>query len=626
MTRVRALIVCSGLAACLGLGLMTRPAQGMPPIFERVPDDAMLVFTIPNPESLQKHIGELNAAIDSPFPVPSVEDLLSMSGMNAGVDTSRPIAVVVFAPTPNEIKAKAERMKKAASGGEDRDEIEVFSANAEDKVVTLIAVKNYSEFLAGLGVEKPEEGAPSHAVTLPGGESGFARDVGGGYAVLGASKSLVENFSPKTGATPLAKRIGKPGEKLADEADIVAVFNMEQMRPLIPEAISEMRKGAREQAEMMGADPAAAEKNVESIVWFIESVARDADGMVGGMKFSAKGIGADMNANFREGTQFAKAFASAGSPGALLSKLPSMPFIIAGAMDMSNADMKTLFREFTSRAPSPGGDNGMQSMLAGIENAKGTAMVMGFPMGGAIAGLLTSSMTYSEAADPAAAVALAKQTMLAMDGLNQNGVKFKVTYTDGGAKVGTTPVDVWDMKMDVGADDQGQMAAQGMAFIFGPQGGPGGYIAKSDSGVYTTFAKNSDLMSKALAAGKGDGERLESESSLRQTASNLPPARIAEAYLGTKSIMDLVLPFAGMMGVQVPMDKIPAQLPPIGFAIASDAGQARFSTFVPAEVLKTTSLVGQEIMEQFQNFGGEPMGENPDDGPGGNGKSGQPRF
>lgn len=620
MTRARALVVSSGLSFGLSLGLFSLSAAAMPPVVERIPDDAMMVVTIPNPATMEKNLGALNAAIESPMPVPSLKDMLTMGGLGAGIDTTRSMAMVVFAPTPEEVKARAEKIKKAADMGEEPD-LEVLQA--EEKVVVLLPVTNYAEFIAGFGAEKPAGEGKVDAITMSGGQSGFAKDLGGGYAVIGEKQDLVQKYTGKAGPKPMGTRIGKAGEQLADASDVVVLFNMEQVRPLVPQAIAEMRESAKRQAEAMGADAATAEKNVAAAIWMMESISRDATGMVGGLKFSGAGVAGDMNANFSEGSLFAKAFAAGGKPGSLLGKLPSQAFLFAGAMDFSNPDVKQIFKEIASRSPNPTGE---QSMIAGIENAKGMAAIMGFPMGGAIAGLLTSTVTYSDVADPAVAIATAKATMMAMDGKTEQGITYKVTYADGGAKVGTTPVDVWDMKMSMGENDEAQMAAQGMAFIFGPQGGPGGYIAKSQTGVYTTFAKNSELMGKALAAGNGEGERLDGDAMLKETAGNLPSGRIAEAYIGTKSIMDLALPFVGMFGVQVPMDKIPAQLPPIGMAIASDHGQARFSMFVPASVIKTTTAVGQDLMQQLEGLGGEPMGENPDDKKDGEGKSGQPRF
>lgn len=620
MTRARALIVSSGLSLGLGVGMFCLPAAAMPPVVNRVPDDAMLVVTIPNPATLEKNLGALNAAIESTFPVPSVKDMLAMGGLGAGIDATKSIALVVFAPTAEEMKAEVAKRKKAADEGDEHGH----SGHEGDHMVTLVPVSNYGEFIASLG-GKADAAATSDKVSLPNGISGFAKDIGSGYVVLGQKKETVEGFAGKPGANPLASRVGKPGEKLADESDIVTIINMEQVRPLIPQIVQEMKDGAKEQGEMLGADAAAAEQRIAGAVWLLETMGKDATGMVGGVKFSTAGIAADMNANFVEGSTFAKAFAEGGKPGALLGKLPAQPFLMAGAIDISNPSLKQLFKNVMSRTGSPAGEQGTSTLLANLENSKGMSVIVGFPMGGAIAGLMTSTVSYSEVADPAAAVKAAKDTMLAMDGKKQDNVTYKVTYTDGGAKAGDTPVDVWDMKMSMGEGDENQMAAQGMAFIFGPQGGPAGYIAKSDSGVYTTFSKNADLMSKALAAGSGKGDRLGGEASLKDTADKLPSSRIAEMYIGVKPIMDLTLPFVGMMGIQVPMDKIPAQLPPLGMSISSDQGQARASLFVPAQVLKSSVAIGQSVMEQFDDMGGGAKG-NPDAGGQPDRKSGQPRF
>ena len=48
--------------------------------------------------------------------------------------------------------------------------------------------------------------------------------------------------------------------------------------------------------------------------------------------------------------------------------------------------------------------------------------------------------------------------------------------------------------------------AQAMGFIFGPAGGPTGFVAKTESGIYTTFAKNTPLMNAAIGGGQGREE------------------------------------------------------------------------------------------------------------------------
>jgi len=168
------------------------------------------------------------------------------------------------------------------------------------------------------------------------------------------------------------------------------------------------------------------------------------------------------------------------------------------------------------------------------------------------------------------------------------------------------------------------MGAQAMQFMFGPQGGPGGYLAKGEGGVYRSYSRNSELMNRAIAAGKG-GESLNSDPLIKYLQAKLPSTRVAEVYLGPRSLLDLVLPFAAMAGVPIGADKISEKLPPVGLSISAVDGAAQMSVFVPSEVAKTGFALA-EAFEQMQN-GGEDgdAGEAPAEGkkPAG---AGQPKF
>ncbi len=89
----------------------------------------------------------------TPIPVPSVKDLLAMGGLGAGVDTTKSVALVVFAPPAEEIKKQIDRVKKGAAG----DEIGMDDLQGEDRSVTLVPVSNYGEFVASLLAIAPEQ-------------------------------------------------------------------------------------------------------------------------------------------------------------------------------------------------------------------------------------------------------------------------------------------------------------------------------------------------------------------------------------------------------------------------------------------------------------------------------------
>jgi hypothetical protein len=129
-------------------------------------------------------------------------------------------------------------------------------------------------------------------------------------------------------------------------------------------------------------------------------------------------------------------------------------------------------------------------------------------------------------------------------------------------------------------------------------------------------------MSAAMKSAAG-GDNLGTDTLIKQVGGQLPSGRIAEAFVGTRNIVDMVVPMAAMFGVQLDPDAIPAQLPPLGLALAGEGGTAHMSVFFPAPVLKTIWVIGSGVGPQLEGMGGfGDMGEEPAaDEP-----TGQPRF
>lgn len=605
MIRLRSMLVCAGLS----VGLLTAAAQALPPVIERVPDDAMAVVAIPAPAQLEKNVNALKTAIDQPIDLPSIKNLLESGGLTTGVDETKSMAVVLFAP---EKKGKAPGEKEQV-GEIDRNPF----IDDEERMVFLIPITSYADFLKNFNVE-PAGAGKVDPIEMPGaGEPGYAKDIGGGYAAIGPIKSLVESYTGKPGDNSFKKRMGKAGESLADASDVVLLVNMDQTRPMAEEGVKEMRKAAKDQMSALGQD---ADANMALANWLSETVIRDTTFAVGGVKLSASGIALDMVGQFKPDSYLAKTFAAKGDASPLLGKLPVGPYLFAFAMDTSAAPLKQFYKDINSRNKAFTGDAAKKIAEENLEITDGQSGVVGFPMGGAIAGVLTSTVMYSQSSKPAELLEGTKKAYAAMDGQSANGVTIKTQVKEPGTAAGDAPYHSWSMSFET--DGSNQMEAQNMAFIFGAEGRPAGYMAKSDTGMYTTFARNSDLMANALKVGKGV-EPLGKDPLLLGVQEQLPKNRISEGYLGVKSILDLGLPFAAMMGVSIPADKIPEKLPPVGVALSSDEGAARFSIFVPSPIIKTGNALYEafDMQDDGMNGGEDAPAGRPRDG-----GTGQPRF
>jgi hypothetical protein len=142
---------------------------------------------------------------------------------------------------------------------------------------------------------------------------------------------------------------------------------------------------------------------------------------------------------------------------------------------------------------------------------------------------------------------------------------------------------------------------QATMMMWGPSGGPSGYIATTKNGYVQTFSQNGDLTGKAIAAadagnGLGAGERLAA------AAANLPKDRSLEAYVGVKDILDTVTMFMGMMGMQMEQP-VPEKITPIAMGGVMGDGGMFLRTYAPASTIKTIA----EMIPQQGGGGADGM-------------------
>jgi hypothetical protein len=614
MTRIPGLLAAAGLCLSFAAAALAAP----PAVLDRVPDTAALAIAIPAPETFQKNLTALTKAVEFPMPLPEVKDLLQMGGMVDGVDPSKSMGLVVFPPEP---KKPGDKPKADAEGDEDLD-----LAGEEDRVVVLIPVTDYNKLMAGFNVPLQAEPGPV-AATLPDGQTAFFMDAGNGYAAMSPKKELLAEFAKAPATGKLKNGMGPLGVAVSESHDVVIVGNMEVLRPLIPAMREEIQKQAEERTAAMGGAGAEQLDN-PAFNWLIDQLAKDAKGFTAGLKTGTMGVSLDLALNFPKDSTAGQIFAAGGAAGSLMGKIPSAPYLAAGAIDVSNPALKSLLKEFSEKAAAHAKEAGGPPNLAGgtqsFLTGEGHAAILGFNSAMAIGGgVFTNTVSYTKAADPAAHIAAVRDELKTLNGTTVDNMSITTSFTPAGAKVGETAVDVWESKIKM---DEGEGGMNPMVMLFGPAGGPNGFLAPVDGGVYRTFSRNSTLMASAFKAGKGENT-LGADTFLAQVAQQMPKDRIAEAYVGTKSILDLVVPLTAMFGVQIDPALMPENLPPVGAAIAGKDGQGHLNIFIPAPVLKTGIGIGLALQSQLDGMGdmGE-MGEEAEPAPAEKKGAGQPRF
>lgn len=570
-------------AALLVVGLAMPVWADLPVAFDRVSTDASLVIGVGNLGQAIARFDAMMAAFGDEAgeggPLEPLKQIAGLPGVNA--DGSAALAIVGAIPEDG----------------------------SEPPMVALVPVSNYAAFVQNFG----GTGTGVEEVTLED-EPAFVKDAGGGYAIIGPDAAVVEGFDPAAGQRAEHERlIGDSGRAAADASYLVVIANLPALEPAIRQGIDQMKQGMGGMSAMMG--PGAAEQ-LAMITGLAERVAADGQRAVLGLASDASGgMALHMAAQFKEGSSSAAYFTGPGQAGELGRCLPNQPFLFALAVDHSSPGMKQFMADWSANNAGGAGMFGIDP-AAFIESTSGMSFFMGTSPGGLMGGgLMLNSLVFLKSNDPAACAKGFQDANAKLNGQTIEGMNYATTYTAGGGDVEGQKVDTWSIKFKPAPDNpQGMQVQQAMMLMFGPSGGPGGYVVPTKAGLVVTMGKNSNLVKQAVAAESGNG--LTSAASVKVTADALPAGRVFEAYVGVKDILDMVLPMAAMMtGAPVEV-QIPPDLPPIGVGASAAGGGVHAALVMPAAVLKTI----RDLQAAFENAqGGAP--DVPDEEEGG-----QPRF
>ncbi len=603
MRRSTRLVCAVGLA----MSMFAPMALAAPPVLDRVPGNAVGVVVVPSIARFHKNADAFAKAVETPMPIPEIEEMMESMGVpeNKAFDPHKAAAAVAFVPP----KAGA----PAAVGEEE--------AEPGDMVVYILPVSSYAEFLAGYEIKPGAAGGiDSGAVN---GETKFFKDVGGGFVAMTSTKEPLERA--QWNDADAAKRralIGKTGDAVVDSSDLSWIVFTQEAKQFLPE----LEKAMEEQmANNPGGEAIGQIKDSPIGKFLTGPVMEDSTANVTGFRFDAQGLSVDNAVAFKEGSETAKKISGVtGSSRQLFSKLPAQPYLMAMAADLSSPGARRLVDEVIAM----GGEQmrtGIGGFLAGtLKNSDGAAVVIGMPNGGLMTGLFTSTIAYVKTSNADAFVKSMQAGLKEIDGKAMNGLALETSYTADGGDVEGTKVDTWGIKIkpDENSDeDPGQMA-MAIPMIFGQTGGPAGYVARTNGGLYQTLGRNQSLMSSAVKVGNG-GENFVADKVIAKVSEQMPKNTIAEMYIGVKSILESAIPLMGMMGVNIDAE-IPPSLPPVGLGIAGGDQAVHFGMYVPAQTLKTVVAIVMEA--QAAQMAGEE--EEPAPGKKNDAKkgAGQPRF
>ena len=567
-------------AACM---MLVMPALAdVPAALDRVPTDALLVVVAPSMDGLQSSVDAMQLSGDAAGGLAMAKQFLSgMEGLNAG-------GSLAIALMPGDMDAE--------NG-------------------PLVAVVPVSDFGAFAGNFNAEAGSGVQKIDFNG-ESAYIKNLGGGFAAISPLEDLIGSFEGGAGNGPAhEKAMGDLGNAVAGASSMYIVANIPAIKPMIQDKVDQIIDQMEMAAEMGGQQSAAQIAMTKAL---IQSVVNDARTGVLGFNADTAGMSLDFAAQFEDGTESAGYLMPSGPSSPLLGRVPSKAYLFAGAMNSSGPGLKKLLGKMIEiqKEANPDGATGGMNFMKFADLMGGFSMVMGTSPGGLMGGgLFANTVAYSSSDDPAALSKAMNNSYTEMDGQEANGITYHTSFEQGADTIDGTSVDSWSMRM---AFDPGNPAAQQaqmmMGMLFGPAGGLTGYMAPTETGLVTTYAKNTDLMREALAAAK-DGNGLNTEQGIVDVAAHLPADRSAEFYIGVKGIWDTVSPMMAMMVPEMAQFEVAENLHPIGISGSTADGALRMTLYVPKDV----SDLFQELS---QTFGG-----NPENNPGAPEEdAGQPRF
>lgn len=566
----------------------------LPDVADRVPANAQIVITLDNLESFMSQMGAIeklfnNGEASEDGPLAELEKIRGAQGLKK----DGAVAMVVM------------------PGADGKP---AMSEDQPPQMVVLVPVTDFKAFVTGF--EGHAQGAVT-AITIDGSEA-FAKDIGGGYALMSDQQALVESFPDAKGQREghLA-RAGARGRDIIDRSSLVVLADIQGLKPVLQDGVNMMKEQAEAMSGMAGmgdagADDEAADKAKESAKVFTdmtEAFMRDGRTAVAGISLAGGHVVMHFGAQFKENTPLAGTFAAAGNCAPLLNKLPATPFILAYGMDMSSPEFRKVMTDL-QKLQAEQGMGEINRLMSGVaEGATGGSFIMGFnPMALMGGGLFINSAQYTATKDSATLMGAAKEATLALNGKETEVGTFTTSYEADAVEVSGVKASKATMKITPGADTD-PMVGQMMAMMMGPTQQIETLSAPVEGGIVTALSNNPPLLASAIEAAKS-GKGLGADEGVKTVRELLPNNRVMEAFLGTKSILDSVGPFLAMAGVAEEL-KVPASMNPMGFAMTSGEGGMSMTMVIPADNLKAFADIAQQ-MQAMQ--GGDAPADDKGDG------------
>lgn len=583
----------------------------VPAALSKAPQGAQLVVIVPSMSEFSGKLSMLNQTlgIDTPELTDALSAFKAEVGIADGMNDAGSALLVI------------------------QDLATAIQTEQEPDILMILPVTDYQAFIGSFQAEgDAPAGEGVTQITMPDGQAGFAREVGG-YAIMGNTEPAVTNYAPADDVNAIADRIGAHGIDYLGACDAAVYVDIEALAPTlapkIDEALAEAMTHFEQMAEMGMADPASLEMMKSALSMYGsagKAILESSEGFVFALDISEHGIGFTDAIQFKPDSKVMQYLpGGGGDTSSILARLPHNSYIMAMAFDAEAIAGTELFEAALAALPQ---DNEQvdvyRKALPLMKQIQQYAGVFYTPdaaalMGGT--GALNVLATY-KVKDGETYMKGAKEYITGLNGTSmplaipvaqgaQPAVMTYITsYTDNALQLDGVQVDQYSMQMQMPQEMMMQMGpAAGFMQMFTNFTG---YTAVSDGHYLATTTLDQQLMAKGLATGKtGDGLGAgDTLAEVREKA--IPEGSIGEGYLSLGGIVEMVGPMAMMFGM--PAVEAPQDLPPIAFGMGLKDNSAAARFYVPNDTTKFVIDTVKDIQAQMMGGQGGPDNQQPGQG------------
>jgi len=575
MSFVRPLAVRASLAAALVLSLfLTAPVRAQ--ALDQVPENALVVMKVRNLEDFSKKLAAFATKLGLDQQEPKLKDPLSAlaeeSGMGQGLNRAGDLVVAFTDPDK--------------TGG-----------NPDQSIVVLVPTSDYKAFLGNLR-EGADAGNGVTSGKAPKDDEQVFVANWGKYAAVSPNKDLVSK-------KPVGIKLTGFSLKESDGKDVLLYTNIKAVRD---KALPELKNGREQmlaqikqglEGEGAGKFIPLANAAANTLVNIAEQFLKDAHSATIGLSLTDAGISATMAADFEPTSYMGKiALQTKPAAGNLLSGLPDRKYFFFGGgatdpellgkltSDLLDPIIKELkaIEETAKFATAleaakqaygamngwsigyvaPTGELGQESVLQQVSIIRGDSKTM-----------INSQRTMMSAMT---------DFMKLLPQQENQSVSFELqpdAKTIAGVKF-----DAFETKMNLPADDpQAANAGQMLKMMYGPKGMTGVMGAVDGKTVVTVQGGDDELITDLVTATKANADTLSARAAVRAVSAELPKVRSSEFYFDMGTLVGTGIRYARGFGTDINV-KVPADLPPIGFASGTDATAVRLDMHVPTKLIE----------------------------------------